>query len=303
VGGALLRRLPYTPSVYGAAIRGASGDTLQGLADFGGSPSAAGLAFPWLWDYWVEGGRHHRGCSYEYPDDFMWIPPLGEGNASTRTLSADKRDDPMWCNRVSHVKDVGPCIPTKLGGSLSSVWTHCTAYKPCIAMPWHTSLTLLRPLSSPSIVDKTLWSTCPQNWWRKTYRWNSWANASQPRSSRWRSGITPLISWRFSSMMCKRNLRNPTTTWRCATRTWRLLGVCFVAEDPVRRNTFDKSSQKQCRSYYPQSFGIVACLKTKDYNRHKDEMTDWSIRVCVIIVIFCKGHECNISQAVPCAYK
>jgi hypothetical protein len=29
------------------------------------------------------------------------------------------------------------------------------------------------------------------------------------------------------------------------------LGVCFVAEDPVRRNTFDRSSQKQCRSYHP----------------------------------------------------
>jgi hypothetical protein len=30
-----------------------------------------------------------------------------------------------------------------------------------------------------------------------------------------------------------------------------LLGVCFIAEDPVRRNTFGRSSQKQCRSYHP----------------------------------------------------
>jgi hypothetical protein len=30
-----------------------------------------------------------------------------------------------------------------------------------------------------------------------------------------------------------------------------LLGVCFVAEDPVERNTFGRSSQKQCRSYHP----------------------------------------------------
>jgi hypothetical protein len=30
-----------------------------------------------------------------------------------------------------------------------------------------------------------------------------------------------------------------------------LLGVCFVAEDPVRRNTFGRSSQKQCQSYHP----------------------------------------------------
>jgi hypothetical protein len=27
------------------------------------------------------------------------------------------------------------------------------------------------------------------------------------------------------------------------------LGVCFVAEDPKERNTFGRSSQKQCRSY------------------------------------------------------
>jgi hypothetical protein len=30
-----------------------------------------------------------------------------------------------------------------------------------------------------------------------------------------------------------------------------VLGVCFVTEDPVRRNTFGRSSQKQCRSYHP----------------------------------------------------
>jgi hypothetical protein len=30
-----------------------------------------------------------------------------------------------------------------------------------------------------------------------------------------------------------------------------LLVVCFVAEDPVRRNTFGRSSQQQCRSYHP----------------------------------------------------
>jgi hypothetical protein len=36
-------------------------------------------------------------------------------------------------------------------------------------------------------------------------------------------------------------------------------------------------------------------------HRLKDEMTDWSMRVSVIIVNFCKGHKCNISQAMPCA--
>jgi hypothetical protein len=29
------------------------------------------------------------------------------------------------------------------------------------------------------------------------------------------------------------------------------VGVCFVAEDPIRRNTFGRSSQKQCQSYHP----------------------------------------------------
>jgi hypothetical protein len=42
-----------------------------------------------------------------------------------------------------------------------------------------------------------------------------------------------------------------------------LLGVCFVTEGPVRRNTFGRSTQKQHRSYHLGSFGIVACLETK----------------------------------------
>jgi hypothetical protein len=42
-----------------------------------------------------------------------------------------------------------------------------------------------------------------------------------------------------------------------------LLGVCFVAEGPVRRNTFGRSTQKQSRSYYPGSFGIVTRVETK----------------------------------------
>jgi hypothetical protein len=41
------------------------------------------------------------------------------------------------------------------------------------------------------------------------------------------------------------------------------LGVCFVAEGPVRRNTFGRSTQKQSRSYHPGSFGIVTRLETK----------------------------------------
>jgi hypothetical protein len=42
-----------------------------------------------------------------------------------------------------------------------------------------------------------------------------------------------------------------------------LLGVCFVAEGPVRRNTFGRSTQKQSRSYHPGGFDIVTHLETK----------------------------------------
>jgi hypothetical protein len=42
-----------------------------------------------------------------------------------------------------------------------------------------------------------------------------------------------------------------------------MLGVCFITEGPVRRNTFGRSTQKQRRSYHPGSFGIVTRLETK----------------------------------------
>jgi hypothetical protein len=41
------------------------------------------------------------------------------------------------------------------------------------------------------------------------------------------------------------------------------VGVCFVAEGPVRRNTFERSTQKKSRSYHPGSFSIVTRLKMK----------------------------------------
>jgi hypothetical protein len=41
------------------------------------------------------------------------------------------------------------------------------------------------------------------------------------------------------------------------------VGVSFVTEGPVRRNTFGRSTQKQCRSYDPRSFDIVTRLETK----------------------------------------
>jgi hypothetical protein len=41
------------------------------------------------------------------------------------------------------------------------------------------------------------------------------------------------------------------------------IGGCFIAEGPVRRNTFGRSAQKQRRSYHPGSFGIATRLETK----------------------------------------
>jgi hypothetical protein len=38
-------------------------------------------------------------------------------------------------------------------------------------------------------------------------------------------------------------------------------------------------------------------------NQLKDEMTNKPMIVCVMIVIDCKGHKCNFTQAAPCAYK
>jgi hypothetical protein len=42
-----------------------------------------------------------------------------------------------------------------------------------------------------------------------------------------------------------------------------LLGVCFIAEGPVKTNTIGRSTQKQSRSYHLESFGIVTRLEAK----------------------------------------
>jgi dihydrofolate reductase len=77
-----------------------------------------------------------------------------------------------------------------------------------------------------------------------------------------------------------------------------LLGVYFVAEGPMGRNTFEKLKQKRCQSY--QSGSFVAYLQM---HRLKDEKTNWPMVICIMIVIGCKGHKCKSTQAAPCAYK
>jgi hypothetical protein len=65
-----------------------------------------------------------------------------------------------------------------------------------------------------------------------------------------------------------------------------LLGVYFVAEGPIRRNTFGRLAQSQ--SYQLEGFRVHFHL-----HRLKDEMTNQPMITCITIVNLCKGHECN----------
>jgi hypothetical protein len=75
-----------------------------------------------------------------------------------------------------------------------------------------------------------------------------------------------------------------------------LLGVCFVAEGPIRRNTFGRLTQS--RSYQSEGFEVYFQM-----HRLKDEMTNRPMITCIMIVNLCKVHKCNSSQAAFCAYK
>jgi hypothetical protein len=75
-----------------------------------------------------------------------------------------------------------------------------------------------------------------------------------------------------------------------------LLGVCFVAEGPIRTNTFGRLTQS--RSYQSESFGVYFQM-----HRLKDKMTNRTMIACIMVIIICKGHECNFTQAASCSYK
>jgi hypothetical protein len=123
VGGALLCRLPYTPSVYGAAIRVASGATLQGLADPGVSPSIAWVAFPWLRDCRVQGGWHHWGCSAKSPNNLLRISSPGDDDAPTGTLPCREEG---WPHVVQQSEPHEGCV----GHASRLCWEdHCSVYE------------------------------------------------------------------------------------------------------------------------------------------------------------------------------
>jgi hypothetical protein len=83
----------------------------------------------------------------------------------------------------------------------------------------------------------------------------------------------------------------------------RVLGVCFIAEDPEERNTFSGSSQKAMPKLSPIKLWHSDMSQDEGVNRLKDEMTQRPMVFCVIIVVDCKGHKCNYTQVAPCAYK
>jgi hypothetical protein len=82
-----------------------------------------------------------------------------------------------------------------------------------------------------------------------------------------------------------------------------LLGVCFVAEGPVRINTFRRSTQKQSRSYPSGELRHSDTPWDEGWHRLKDEKTNWPMIICFMIVTGCKGHKCKSTQAAPWAYK
>jgi hypothetical protein len=93
----------------------------------------------------------------------MVMHPLG-------LFPAEKKDDPMWCNHVSHVKDVWTMYPDLVGRvtiqSMSALYRLQALQSDAMAL----LLTSLKPPSSPLTAEKTLWSTCPPSWWRRTYK-------------------------------------------------------------------------------------------------------------------------------------
>jgi hypothetical protein len=103
------------PFVHGAVVRGASGTTLPSLDDFGAHPLQPGWrsldseTIGFRMDDTTEAAAMKTlttFCGY-HPLE-MVMHPLG-------VFPTEKKDDPMWCNRVSHVKDVWAMYPDLVG--------------------------------------------------------------------------------------------------------------------------------------------------------------------------------------------
>jgi hypothetical protein len=90
---------------------------------------------------------------------------------------------------------------------------------------------------------------------------------------------------------------------RSSTMKGLLLGVCFVAEDPVRRKHLRQILSKAVPKLSSIKLRHGGMSQDEGVNRLNDEMTNRPMIACIMIVSICKGNECNFSQAASCAYK
>ena len=100
-----------------------------------------------------------------------------------------------------------------------------------------------KELKSPRFKSSTLilfkWGSVP-------VRFLLWRKRRRPVASLWRTRSSKHISFWMRSGHPSFVDEAPEDN-----QGSNLLGVCFVAKDPEERNTFGRSSQKQCQSYHP----------------------------------------------------
>jgi hypothetical protein len=125
-------------------------------------------------------------------------------------------------------------------------------------------------------VTRTHWIVTCTHWTVDHSVCGRWIARSCVPAAWWATSCSEYLN-RFSATSSGKVFFGPSTFWslgefftdqaryekRSSTMKGLLLGVCFIAEGPVRRNTFGRSTQKQRRSYHPGSFDIATRLETK----------------------------------------
>ena len=92
---------------------------LPSLADFGGS-SPSGWRSLDSETVGFRTGDTTEATAMKTLTTFCGYHPLEMVMHPLGLFPAEKKDDPMWCNRVSHVKDVRAMYPDLVGRSLFS---------------------------------------------------------------------------------------------------------------------------------------------------------------------------------------
>jgi hypothetical protein len=151
-------------------------------------------------------------CGY-HPLEMM-MHPLG-------LFPAEKRDDPMWCNQVSHVKDVWAMHPDEVGRTTvqcMSALYHLQALQ-SDAMAHLTNLAQTTKLTldsredfvvdlSSDMVEKDL----------QVEQLSQRIATLEQQVEIWDNTIDIL---EIQLHDVQENLRKPTTAWRCTIRIWR----------------------------------------------------------------------------------